>query len=193
LVILILLVGATVFVYLRKTQGGLGLGPSATAPAPVAARPPAQPVRAPEPSNIAAAAHTAPEPTAAAPATEGAPEPAAATADTTASAAPAATAAASGEPAEAPALPSTGPNPAALPPTEGVLVVETATRAAVYVNGKYIGPTGEPNRSICGTRFVRVAKLTEPPTVLPSAWLSAGGSIAIACQAMTTEKVRLTP
>jgi hypothetical protein len=78
-----------------------------------------------------------------------------------------------------------------LPPTEGVLVIETDAPAAVYVNGKYIGPTKEPNRSICGTRFVRLAKITDPPTVLPSAWLNAGGSIAIACQAVTTTKVRI--
>ncbi|WP_437737138.1 hypothetical protein [Sorangium sp. So ce1335] len=151
------------------------------------------------PDNTAGAAQDV---TAQPPAT--APTPAAATAETApAEAAPAApsaaettTPAATAAPAETAAPAATGAAAAGsaenLPSNRGHLLVNSPEQASVYVNGSLAGNTGETLEVPCGTRYVRLGKLTTEKAATP-AWLSAGQAVIVGCRKQTVVSINPTP
>ncbi|XXT23554.1 hypothetical protein WME94_18620 [Sorangium sp. So ce429] len=124
------------------------------------------------------------QPTAAQPA-ETAPTPPPAPVET-ATAAPSAVETAA--PAET-AAPTASAAPAAgsaedLPSNRGHLLVKSSEQASVYVNGSLAGATGETLDVPCGTRYVRLGKLTTERTSTPT-WLSAGQAVIVGCRKKT--------
>ncbi|AGP36242.1 hypothetical protein [Sorangium cellulosum] len=132
---------------------------------------------------------TQPQPTAQAPTAapaETAPAPSAAQ-----TAAPAETAA----PTET-AAPAASSAPAAgsaedLPSNRGHLLVNSSQQASVYVNGSLAGNTGETLDVPCGTRYVRLGKLTTEKASTP-AWLSAGQAVIVGCRKQTVVAIEPT-
>ncbi|WP_218920021.1 hypothetical protein [Chondromyces crocatus] len=127
------------------------------------------------PTSQATAVDTTPEPTGEAPT-----PPVPATAGTTTAtdtAAPAPTATTTAGAAE--------PDPTTLPVTKAYLVVNSSPPASVYVNGVFSGNTDEPLAVLCGTRNVRLGKLTTDTTAVPE-WVSPGQPAIIPCRKITT-------
>ncbi|KYF80890.1 hypothetical protein BE11_33285, partial [Sorangium cellulosum] len=136
----------------------------------VTAQPPAtQPTPAATPAETAPAAPSAVE--TATPA---------ATAEPTTTAAPAETAA-----------PAAGSSEN-LPSNRGHLLVNSPEQASVYVNGSLAGNTGETLEVPCGTRYVRLGKLTTEKTSTPT-WLSSGQAVIVGCRKQTVLSINPTP
>ncbi|KYF72189.1 hypothetical protein [Sorangium cellulosum] len=131
--------------------------------------PPTQPTPAATPAETAPAAPSAVE-----------------TATPTATAEPTATAA----PAET-AAPAAGSSES-LPSNRGHLLVNSPEQASVYVNGSLAGNTGETLEVPCGTRYVRLGKLTTEKTSTP-AWLSSGQAVIVGCRKQTVLSINPTP
>jgi hypothetical protein len=161
------LAGATVFVGMRLGWFG------STPPEPV---PPIGPTGKPTGQEVEPSGATTGAPT-----TTAAPS-------TSASAAPTGSTAPSGSASTASgasAAPSAAPPPEALPPGRGYLFVTSPQLASVYLNGVLSGKTGEQLDVPCGTRNVRLGKLTTDATAVPE-WLSAGQPVIVGCRAKTT-------
>ncbi|WP_437514708.1 hypothetical protein [Sorangium sp. So ce1099] len=131
------------------------------------------------------------QPTAAQPA-ETAPTPPPAPVET-ATAAPSAVDTAA--PAET-AAPAASAAPAAggaedLPSNRGHLLVKSSEQASVYVNGSLAGATGETLDVPCGTRYVRLGKLTTEKASTPT-WLSAGQAVIVGCRKKTELSIDAT-
>ncbi|WP_156041561.1 hypothetical protein [Chondromyces apiculatus] len=93
--------------------------------------------------------------------------------------------AASVEPTASAASAAPPPDASTLPATKGYLVVNSPQQASVYVNGVFSGNTGEPLTVLCGTRNVRLGKLTTDASAVPE-WVAPGQPAIIACKATTT-------
>ncbi|WP_437639942.1 hypothetical protein [Sorangium sp. So ce854] len=145
------------------------------------------------PDNTAGAAQDTAQPPATAPTAAATPAEAAPAETAPAETAPAA-------PAEtAPAAPSAAETaaPAAdsaesLPSTRGHLLVNSPEKASVYVNGSLAGNTGDTLEVPCGTRYVRLGKLTTEKTATPN-WLSAGQAVIVGCRKKTVLSINPTP
>lgn len=87
------------------------------------------------------------------------------------------------------ALAATPPTVAAadLPYGYGYLTVSSSKNATVYLSGKAAGPVNRPLRVRCGRWYARLAAIGEGrfPT-----WVSAGETVAIACQGSTQFAIR---
>jgi hypothetical protein len=74
---------------------------------------------------------------------------------------------------------------AALPPTQGLLIVDPETADAfVYVNGRFAGPTKEPLAVPCGARFVRLG--TRPL----KKWFGKGQVVQVKCRDVTNATLK---
>ncbi|HMJ13039.1 MAG TPA: hypothetical protein VK524_16570 [Polyangiaceae bacterium] len=71
-----------------------------------------------------------------------------------------------------------------LPRQQGWLVVESMSGGSVYSNGMLAGPTNQPLKVRCGTRFLRVGG------DVPGIWYGEGVSANIKCQSVTRVPIR---
>ncbi len=78
-----------------------------------------------------------------------------------------------------------------LPPNRGHLLVNSPQQASVYVNGSLAGSTGETLDVPCGTRYVRLGKLTTEKVSSP-AWLSSGQAVIVGCRKKTVLSIAAT-
>jgi hypothetical protein len=155
---LVLLVAIAVYAYMRMQEGAAPTGDSGEV-APTKAAPGGVETAAPKPSVAAAAEATA-----------------------TAAAEPSAEPTASAEAAPAPASdPAPPKDPASLPATMGFLLVKTSLEGEIFVQGTKSGAPGQVLEVPCGTKFVSVG--VDSPAGPKS---SAGKSIMVGCQTMTT-------
>ncbi|MGK3982249.1 hypothetical protein WME99_04395 [Sorangium sp. So ce136] len=78
-----------------------------------------------------------------------------------------------------------------LPSNRGHLLVKSSEQASVYVNGSLAGATGETLDVPCGTRYVRLGKLTTEKASTPT-WLSAGQAVIVGCRKKTEVSIDAT-
>jgi hypothetical protein len=80
-------------------------------------------------------------------------------------------------------------DPAGLPADRGYLVLRGAAEGRAYVNGAEVGPSEQRIAVPCGARYVRIGTAAAPGR--PTAWLTKGRSVVVACRGET--RIELAP
>lgn len=74
-------------------------------------------------------------------------------------------------------------DPAGLSADRGYLVLQGAVDGRAYVNGAEVGPSEQRIAVPCGARYVRIGTAAAPGR--PTAWLTKGRSVVVACRGET--------